>query len=130
MARISKRIVDAAKPAAKRLFVWDDTLPGFALLVLPSGARSYVFNYRNSGGRSRRATIGKVGALTPDQARKLADGMSQTVKGGGDPLEDKRKARAVPIVGELLDAYLASEKFAEKASSTREIDAGRIERHL
>jgi integrase len=130
MARISKRIVDATRPAEKRFFVWDDTLPGFGLLVLPGGAKSYVFNYRNREGRSRRATIAKVGALTPDQARTLADEMSRTVKGGGDPLEDKRKAREVPTVGELFDTYLASEKFREKAQSTQLTDSGRIERHL
>jgi integrase len=130
VGRISKRIVDAARPGAKPVFTWDDTLPGFGLLVLPSGAKSFVFQYRTTEGRTRRATIAKVGAVTPDQARGLADGMSRTVKAGGDPLEDKRKAREALTVGQLLDAYLASEKFADKAESTREIDTGRIERHL
>ena len=130
MARISKRIVDAAQAGAKPLFTWDSTLPGFGLLVLPSGTKSFVFQYRTAEGRSRRATIGKVGALTPEQARALADDMSRKVKGGGDPLEDKRKAREAPTVTQLLDDYLASEKFAEKAASTRLTDTGRIERHL
>jgi integrase len=130
MARISKRTVDAAQAGARPLFTWDSTLPGFGLLVLPSGSKSFVFQYRNAEGRTRRATIGKVGALTPDQARELADGMSRKVKSGGDPLDDKRKAREAPTIGELLDAYLASEKFAEKAETTRLIDTGRIERHL
>lgn len=130
MARISKRIVDAARPDAKPVFLWDHTLPGFALLTLPSGAKSYVFQYRTAEGRSRRATIGKVGALTPDQARSLADEMSRAVKGGGDPLEDKRKTREAITVGQLLDDYLASARFAEKAPSTQLTDTGRIERHL
>lgn len=130
MARISKRTVDAAQPGAKPVFTWDDTLPGFALLTLPTGSKSFVFQYRNAEGRTRRATIGKVGALTPDQARDLADEMSRKVKGGGDPLDDKRSAREALTVGQLLDDYLASEKFAEKAPSTRLTDTGRIERHL
>ena len=130
MARISKRIVDAAQAGAKPLFTWDSTLPGFGLLVLPTGTKSFVFQYRTTEGRSRRATIGKVGSLTPEQARALADNMSRTVKSGGDPLDDKRKAREAPTVAQLLDDYLASEKFAEKAASTRLTDTGRIERHL
>jgi integrase len=130
MARISKRIVDASQPGAKRVFTWDHTLPGFALLTLPTGNKSFVFQYRNAEGRTRRATIGKVGALTPDQARALADDMSRKVKGGGDPLADKRSAREAVTIGQLLDTYLASAKFAEKAASTRITDTGRIERHL
>jgi integrase len=128
--RISKRIVDAARPDTKPVFLWDRTLPGFALLTLPSGAKSYVFQYRTAEGRSRRATIGKVGAVSPEQARTIADGMSRTVKAGGDPLEDKRQAREAITVGQLLDCYLASGRFAEKAATTRLTDTGRIERHL
>jgi integrase len=130
MARISKRIVDAVQPAARPAFTWDDTLPGFGLLTLPSGNKSFIFQYRTAEGRSRRATIGKVGSLTPDQARDLADAMSRKVKDGGDPLEDKRSAREAITVGQLLDDYLRSEKFAEKAATTRGTDTGRIERHL
>ena len=130
MTRISKRIVDAANAAAKPTFIWDRTLPGFGLRVLPTGAKAFVFQYRTAEGRSRRATIGKVGALTPEQARALADDMSRIVKSGGDPLEDRRKAREAITVGQLLDAYLASGRFAEKAPSTRLTDTGRIERHL
>jgi integrase len=130
MARISKRIVDAAQPTPKPTFVWDVTLPGFGLLTLPTGAKSFVFQYRTAEGRSRRATIGKVGTLTPEQARSIAEDMSRTVKDGGDPLEDKRKAREALTVGQLLDDYLASQTFADKAATTRLTDTGRIERHL
>jgi len=82
MARISKRIVDAARPEPERpVFVWDSNLPGFGLLMLP---RQQVIRVPvpDAEGRSRRATIGKVGALTPAQARTLAEDMSRTVKAG------------------------------------------------
>jgi integrase len=52
------------------------------------------------------------------------------VHDGGDPLGDKQARREAATVGDILDAYLASAKFAEKADSTREIDEGRIRRHL
>jgi hypothetical protein len=119
MARISKRVVEAARPGPKPAFTWDDRLPGFGLLVLPSGAKSFVFQYRSPEGRSRRATIAKVGALTPEQARTLADGMSRKVKDGGDPLEDKRAAREALTVAALLDRYTASPRYAQKTQSTQ-----------
>jgi integrase len=130
MARISKRVVDASQPGPKPVFTWDSALPGFGLLVLPSGVKSYIFQYRNTEGRSRRATIAKVGALTPDQARTTAEDMAAQVKAGGDPLDAKRAARDALTVGQLLDAYLESQAFKGKAESTKRTDKGRIIRHL
>jgi integrase len=130
MARISKRIVDAARPDKRPVFIWDSTLPGFGLLVLPTGSKSFVFQYRTPEGRSRRATIGKAGALTPAQARTLAEGMSRTVKAGGDPLADKAASRAALTVAALLDLYTASPRYREKAPATQRTGIGQIERHL
>jgi integrase len=130
MPRISKRIVDAAKPGSKPAFTWDATLPGFGLLTLPSGAKSYIFQYRTAQGRSRRATVAKVGTVTPEQARTLAEDMARTVKLGGDPLADKLAARNALTVAALLDLYIASAHYATKAPSTQATGKGQIERHL
>lgn len=131
MPRITKRLVDAAEPSPEGRFVmWDDRLTGFGLLVLPSGVKSYVFDYRTAEGRKRRRTVGKHGLWTPDQARATAKEWEEIVRKGGDPLEDKRERRAALTVGDLLDRYLASAKFATKASSTRTLDRSRIARHL
>ena len=132
MARLSKRIVDAARPSSddERHILWDELLPGFGLLVLPTGVKSFIYNYRNSRGTKRRATIGKVGTLTPDEAREIADDMATLVKNGGDPLAAKAAAREALTVGDVLDRYLESEKFAEKANSTQLNDRSRIKRHL
>jgi len=128
--KITKRSVDAAEPGGKPVFVWDTEVKGFGLLALPTGVKSYVFQYRTSEGKSRRATIGKHGALTPDQARVKAREMQRKVSDGADPLEERQEARKAVTVGEVLDLYLASAKFAEKAPSTQAIDRGRINRHL
>jgi hypothetical protein len=42
----------------------------------------------------------------------------------------KQEQRHALTVGDILDRYLASESFADKAESTKATDIGRIERHL
>lgn len=130
MPRITKRIVDAAKPTDARYYVWDDEVKGFGLLVLPSGVKSYFYRYRTPEGRERRATIGKHGTATADSARAKAKEWQRTVSDGGDPLAVKKEAREALTIAQVLDLYLESAAFAAKAKSTQAIDRGRIERHL
>ena len=131
MAKITKRVVDAAaSDPTRQVLIWDDHISGFGLVIYPSGAKSYVFQYRSPEGRSHRATIGKHGDWTPTQARERADELRTLVKAGRDPLTEKRTLKQAPTVTDLLDAYLASDWFKEKARSTQSIDRGRIERHL
>lgn len=130
--RITKRLVDTtgAAPDGKRLYIWDDEISGFGLQVLPTGVKSYVFQYRNRAGADRRITIGKHGKVTAEQARDNAKELRAAISAGRDPLAEKREVRATPYVGELLDAYMLSTAFADKAPSTQLIEQGRIERHL
>jgi integrase len=131
MPKITKRVVDAAAPdEGRRYIVWDTELRGFGLLVLPSGVKSYVFQYRTPEGRERRATIGKHGAWTAEEARARADEMRRAVNEGRDPLEERKERRDALTVAELLDAYVEGERFKQKAATTQAIDKGRIQRHL
>lgn len=88
---ITKRTVDAAKPAAKDHFVWDDDVTGFGLKVTPTGSKIYVFQYRiaRPGEAERtpakRYTIGKHGKMTPEQARTRAKELSALAEEGIDP---------------------------------------------
>jgi len=73
MARITKRLVDAAQTPEVRKVLWDDTLKGFGVILRPSGVHSFVFSYRNAKYRKRNITIAKVGTIAPDMARKKAE---------------------------------------------------------
>ena len=132
MVKITKRTVDSSQTpgVGKRDYLWDDELKGFGLLLLPSGVKSYFYQYRTAEGTDRRITIGKHGAFTPDQARSTAEDLRQRVRSGGDPIAEKKALHAAATVAELLDSYVSSENFKSKAAKTQAIDLGRIERHL
>ena len=130
MSKITKRVVDAAATKQDRYIIWDGEFKGFGLLVMPSGIKSYFYQYRTAEGRQRRATIGKHGEWTPTEARAKAEDHREVVRSGRDPLADKRALKLAPTVGEILHAYLGSESFKDKALSTQRVDKGRIERHL
>ena len=104
-------------------------IAGFGLLVLPSGVKSYLYDYRTPQGIKRRITVGQHGAWTADQARDKASDYREIVKHGGDPLGSKRATREAATVANMLNAYLASEFFAWMSEATKKTDTGRIEGH-
>ncbi|MBL8444087.1 MAG: site-specific integrase [Zoogloeaceae bacterium] len=131
MTKLSKTVADAEQPTDKERFVWDAEIKGFGLKIFPTGVKSFVFQYRTAEGRTRRYTIGKLSdTLTADQARKRAKQLFADVTNGIDIQGEVQTRREAWTVNELLDAYLASPTFAEKADTTRSVDVGRINRHL
>lgn len=110
--------------------VWDATLPGFGVKITPAGARIAIYQYRIDG-KSRLLTIGRIcDALTLEQAKRKAKSHAAEVQSGFDPQGEKEARRNALTVGDLLDKYLTSAAFSDKAQSTRDTDKGRIERHL
>ena len=74
-----------------REFYWDETLPGFGLMVTDTGSSSFVIQYRNADGVSRRLKIN--GGKTLAQAKREAKAKLGEVAKGGDPMADKRQQR-------------------------------------
>jgi integrase len=132
MPKITKRVVDALRPDRKEFFRWDagdGALKGFGIRMKPSGAASYLVQYRNKEGRTRRLVIGKVGTLTPDEARTLASDALKAATKGGDPSAERHAVRGAMTLSDLCDLYLADAKGRIKAS-TLASDGSRIETHV
>lgn len=139
MSRLTKAMVEALDcPDGRERFVWDADLKGFGIRVKPTGVKTYVVQYRNSEGQSRRMVVGKHPALSADQARKLAIKQLGSVAGGGDPAGEKKKVRASKTVAQICDWYIAEAGAGRllgrsrrplKASTVKN-DRARIEEHI
>jgi len=110
------KFVEAAKPDPKgRIEIPDAALPGFYLVVQPSGAKSWAYRYRY-GGKTKKLTVGSVlpkreaGEVEGDlpfgipmtlaEARQAARRAMQLVAEGLDPSEQKRAAKEAVILPE------------------------------
>lgn len=140
--RLTKRNVDRlrAHPTTdKEQFHWDAELPRFGLRQkgrrpdTTPGALSYVIQYRNREGISRRYTIGNANAITPEEARRIGRGLLARIddpRERYDPAAGKAELRAAATFRELVDAYQISDGWMSKAQSTRDVESGLITNHL
>jgi integrase len=137
MIRLTKRLVEATKPAASDVFLWDGDVTGFGCRIYPSGKRAYLIQYRKRG-RTRRYVIGLHGRITVEEARAQAKILLGRVVAGEDVAELRSLDYAAITVSKLCDLYLeAAEKGTilgkgnrPKRPSTLYVDRGRIARHI
>ena len=97
--KLTKRTVDALSVAAGDAVFWDRDLKGFGLRVYASGRKVFVVQTRGPSG-PKRATLGRYGKLSPEQARKRAAEGIDRIKRGLSPFP-------APVQPELTVADLA-----------------------
>jgi len=137
-AKITKRAVDAMQAGQRDEFLWDTDLTGFGLKVSPAGSKTYIYQYRlarpGEAKRTapRRYTIGRHGALAPDQARELAQKLAATVATGTDPFELDAERRAARDLAHReaeqrarIESALAFDRYAPLWLADYEHEKGR-----
>ena len=120
--KLTRRTVDAASPTDKSFIIFDSELKGFGLRVLPSGAKTWVVEYR-PGRRGRavskkRLSIGSATTLTPEQARSKATAILASVRLGGDPLAEREAWQNAITLGMAWHRY--RESHLEKKGAAQE----------
>ncbi|MDE8652208.1 tyrosine-type recombinase/integrase [Novosphingobium album (ex Liu et al. 2023)] len=107
--KLTKTVIDAAEPREQRYSLWDSELKGFGVRIGVGGVKTFVAKYLAEGG-GRRApqrfySIGRVGALTVEQARRRAKEIIGAAANGQDPALDRNGKRQERTVAELIDLY-------------------------
>lgn len=140
MAKLTNRTLQllAPDPDGRDTFAWDGELRGFGVRMKPSGAATFLVQYRTPEGRTRRLALGRVGTLTPEEARKAARQSLAAVARGTDPSVERKSLRHALTVAEMCDFYMDAARAGQvttqfhraKSASTVGFDQGRIERHI
>jgi integrase len=94
--------------------VFEDGGHGFGIRLREGGSRKYVFDYR-FGDAQKRLTIGTVGAMTLEEARKRARAARKAIDDGNDPAVQKAEKR---VAASHLFAAVA-QTYLEACSSLR-----------
>lgn len=131
MPKISKRVVDAARPGPRPYEIRDSELTGFVLRVHPSGRKSYRFEYRFGQGRAagkRAITIGRHGPVTPTQARDIAADYAKRVTAGEDPARET--AANAATMRDVVDYYMTHHATLRKKASSAAEDRRNFDRHV
>jgi len=129
-AKLTVRSVEAMKPDAKDVVLWDSELAGFGCKLTPAGKRSYFLYYRTKDGQQRRPTIGAHGPIKPEAARAIARAWLADVAQGRDPSLSRAQDKAAPTFDTLCDRYLSDHADVRKKASSAEGDRRLVRLHL
>lgn len=118
MPKLTKRLVESLTVESRDYFVWDDEVKGFGVRVMRSGTRTYQVQYRK-GGRTRRASIGRHGTVTVQQARQRAKELLGDVASGGNPVEEISQHRRASTVAALCERFFEAHVMERCKPSTQ-----------
>ena len=134
-AKLGLRDVRAMGPGT---ILWDGAVPGLCARRQKGEAVTFAVRYRTADGRQRWHRIGRLGAVTPDEARAEARRILGDVARGGDPAGEREAKRRAATVAELCARYLADAEAgrllvrggAPKRPGTLSNDKARIASHI
>jgi integrase len=133
MPRLTTTLVQRTlAPPDADVFIWDDQVPGFALRCR-YGQKTFCLQYRLLGGRGsrqRRVTLGKVGVLSLEDARHVAQEYLRQVRYGHDPVASRQASRQAPTLATLAERYLAEHADVKKKLRSAQSDHSNMRLHV
>jgi integrase len=128
--RLTKLVVEKAEVKSQRYTIWDAELRGFGVKVQPSGTKSYFAYYRTQSGQQRKPAIGSHGKVTTEEARQIAKKWIAASVSGVDISENRKEARAAPLIRDLAQKYLNDYAACFKKPSSFNTDKSNLNNHV
>jgi integrase len=113
---------------------YDADVKGFGLIARPTGARSWILEYRpGAGGRGvskRRLVIGDPETMTPEKAREAAKDMLADIRKGKDPAAERKAERTAETVSELAERWMTEHVATKRKPGTAAFYRGVLDTHV
>jgi integrase len=121
--KFTRSNVEALQPPPKgEVFAWCEDKPGWGVRILASGRKSWIVQYRDASGKSRRHTIGDLRIVPITMAEQRASELLSHAKLGRDLLAEERMRRerrehdAKKSIAAMVAAYLAEPEVRRRRS--------------
>lgn len=132
--KLTRKAVSAIEPAEKPVIYYDESVKGFGLKVMPSGARSWILEYRpGAGGRGvakKRLKIGTPATHSPEEARDEATRTLARVTLGADPAGARSDERKQDTIADLADKFLKDHVATKRKGRTYQEYSAAVERYV
>lgn len=128
--KLTKTVVESARPRARDYEIRDSQTPGFLLKVTPAGGKVFMLAYTTVQGRRRKPALGRVGELTVDQARDLARDWLANARRGDDPSAERLHDRQAPSMADLCARFMSEYSEPRNSRSTIKGNRERIRGHI
>jgi integrase len=125
--KLSEVYLQRVKPKDHAFCTWDTDKPGLAMLVQPSGTKSFKFVYRLRG-RPCWYHIGNAATIGLADARKLVIELAYRVSKGEDIIATRKAERDAGSFAELAARYV--EEYAKKNNKSYKQAEALVQRHL
>jgi integrase len=132
--KLTRKNVQAITPSDKPVIYFDTDIKGFGLRVSPTGARSWILEYRpGAGGRAvakKRIKLGVPAMMSPEEARDEASRTLARVTLGADPASSRHEERRADTVSEIAMKYLRDHVQVKRKARTYTEYKSAIERYV
>ncbi|WP_105382452.1 site-specific integrase [Neorhizobium alkalisoli] len=132
--KLTRKSVGALQPTDKITTYFDSDVKGFGLRVAPTGARSWILEYRpGAGGRAvakKRLKLGTPATMSPEEARDEAVRTLARVALGADPASARSDERKGDTVAELASKYLRDHVQVKRKARTYSEYKSAIDRYI
>jgi Arm domain-containing DNA-binding protein len=89
---------------------WDPSCRGFGLRALASGRRTWIYQYRDEHGRTRRIALGDASAVSLDAARQAARQHAARVVQGANPSAERKSKKDAGVGWRVDKGVLAARR--------------------
>ena len=130
--------VAALKPADKPYIKWDTEVPGFGIRVMPTGLKTYVFQYVSPvTKKERKPKIGRAATMKASVAREIATDWYNDISRKIDPqiekaarAEEQRTEDGALTVAGLCEQYMEQHAVPYKSAQAAAEDKSKILRYI